>query len=258
MPSDKQSFGERRIRTGRSQFLLAGGVSLLTFLVYLFSLRNKFVLWDDNRYVYENPHIRSFGVGFLKWAFSSFYAANWHPLTWISHALDYAIWGLNPLGHHLTNSVFYGVNTFIVVLLVLKLMENYKGRTGFLDGGGRLLVAGTTGLLFGLHPIHVESVAWVAERKDLLCTLFFLLSIMAYINYAGAIVTESTENSVVSHVFSKKYLLAFGLFIFALLSKPMAVSLPFVLLILDWYPLERIQSLKSFKTALAEKAPFFA
>ena len=181
-------------------------------MVYLSSLRNDFVGYDDNTYVVDNPHIRSFDLSFLKWAFFDFYAANWHPFTWISHALDYTVWGLNPLGHHLTNNILHAVNTFLVVLLVARLLEvghdsRPSGKSGTLPKGSRkrpdfpsddspftfhvsrftLITAAVTGLLFGLHPIHVESVAWVAERKDLLCALFYLLSVMSYIKYAKAV-----------------------------------------------------------------------
>ncbi len=110
-------------KTEYVKYYLAGAVSLLTFAVYLPSLQNSFVEWDDNLYVYDNPNIRSFDLRFFKWAFSSFYASNWHPLTWISHAMDYLIWGLNPMGHHLTNNIFHAINTFLVVLLVVKLLE---------------------------------------------------------------------------------------------------------------------------------------
>jgi len=105
------------------KYYLAVAVALLSFAAYIPALQNDFVQWDDDAYVYENPNIRSFDPGFFKWAFSSFYASNWHPLTWLSHALDYAIWGLNPLGHHLTNNILHAINTFLVVLLVVKLME---------------------------------------------------------------------------------------------------------------------------------------
>ena len=231
------------------RYLLAGAVSVLTFLLYLPSLGNEFVEWDDRLYVFGNPHILSLNFSFLKWAFSTFHAYNWHPLTWISHDLDYAIWGLNPLGHHLTNSILHAANAFLVVLLVVKLME--AGELGF---GGRSFIAATvTGLLFGLHPLHVESVAWVAERKDLLCALFFLLSVRTYLQYAESISNHSASSFSFRH---KDYLIALGFFILALLSKPMAVSLPAVLLILDWCPLGRIQSLTSFKAALVEKGPF--
>ncbi|MGC2063252.1 MAG: hypothetical protein WA610_09745, partial [Thermodesulfovibrionales bacterium] len=190
----------------------------MTFALYLFSLQNDFVGWDDGAYVVNNPFIRSLNGSLLKWAFFDFYSSNWHPLTWISHALDYAIWGLNPLGHHLTNDILHAVNTFLVVLLVVRLIDacgNHpspqpsppRGEGSSISpplrGGDRgegekkempftihyshshftLIAAATTGLLFGLHPLHVESVAWVAERKDLLCALFYLLSVMAYIKY---------------------------------------------------------------------------
>jgi len=105
------------------KYYLAGLVALITFAAYLSSLQNEFVAWDDNEYIFENPYIRSFDLSFFKWAFFDFYAANWHPLTWISHALDYAVWGLNPLGHHITNNILHAVNTFLVVLLVTKLIE---------------------------------------------------------------------------------------------------------------------------------------
>ena len=230
--------------TPRFKYSVAGFVSLLTFLVYLSCLHNKFVLWDDNRYVYENPHIHPLNLAFFKWAFFDFYEANWHPLTWVSHALDYAVWGLNPMGHHLTNNILHAVNTFIVVILVAKLLEAWRPSRQQnpplrpSEKGSYLIIAAVTGLLFGLHPLHVESVAWVSERKDLLCAMFFLLSILAYTN--------------------KHYILVLFLFALALLSKPMAVSLPAVLLILDWHPFNRISSMKSFLSALLEKLPLIA
>ena len=236
------------------KYYLAASVSLITLFVYLASLRNEFVDWDDNSYVFDNPHIRSFDLAFLKWAFFDFYSANWHPLTWISHALDYAVWGLNPLGHHLTNNVLHAVNTFVVVLLVAKLLASWQAGKPASSHESRftLIAAGTTGLLFGLHPIHVESVAWVAERKDLLCALFYLLSVMAYLRYAAAISLQRAKGT------QRAMLFALCFFILALLSKPMAVSLPVVLLILDWYPLGRITTLKTLGTSLVEKVPFFA
>lgn len=225
-------------------YYLAGAVLLLTFAVYLPSLQNSFVQWDDDAYIFENPFIRSFDAGFFRRAFFSFYAANWHPLTWISHALDYAVWGLNPMGHHLANNILHAVNTFLVVLLAARLIEVVQNsRFAFHDSRFTLIAAGVTGLLFGLHPLHVESVAWASERKDLLCALFFLLSVLTYVSYR-------------SHKANKTYILSLCFFILALLSKPMAVSLPIILLILDWYPFKRINSINSFWPALMEKIPF--
>jgi hypothetical protein len=157
------------------KYYLAGSAAIITFIVYLTCLRNDFVEWDDGAYVFENLHIHSLNAAFFRWAFFDFYAANWHPLTWISHALDYALWGPSPLGLHLTNIVLHAINAFIVVFLVIRLLEAWKERTmssgqpSFLNERAIRIAAGTTGLLFGLHPTHVESVAWVAERKDRPC-----------------------------------------------------------------------------------------
>jgi protein O-mannosyl-transferase len=263
-------------KTQNIKYLIAVAIALATFLVYLPALQNGFVEWDDDPYVVENIHIRSFDAALLRWAFSSFSVSNWHPLTWISHALDVAVWGLNPLGHHLTNIILHALNTFLVVLLVIRLLEAvHDSRLTLHNSRFTLVAAGTTGLLFGLHPLHVESVAWVAERKDLLCALFFLLSIMAYTKYAGGqgagVRGQTTEvsgwksegdgtagSSQKYFVLNKHYLFALGFFIFALLSKPMAVTLPVVLLILDWHPFDRIRSRGSLRAAFVEKLPFVA
>jgi tetratricopeptide (TPR) repeat protein len=241
-------------------YFLAAAVALITVLVYLSCLKNEFINWDDGNYVFDNVHIRSLDAAFFKWAFFDFYAANWHPLTWISHAVDYALWGLNPLGHHLTNIILHAINTFLVVFLVIRLLEAWNERTvrngppSFLNERAMFVAAGTTGLLFGLHPVHVESVAWVAERKDLLCGLFFLLSLILYTKYAN----DEGMNAGAPRFFNKRYLGALGLFVLALMSKPMAVSLPVVLLILDWYPFGRVRSLNTAAFAIAEKLPFIA
>jgi hypothetical protein len=251
-------------RTKNHTYYLAASVSLITFAVYLSTLHHEFVEWDDAQYVVENLPIRSIDWTLIRWAFSAFHAGNWHPLTWISHALDYALWGLDPLGHHLTNAILHAVNTFLVVFLIKELLlvssrtAINAGRSEFLSERTILITAGTTGLLFGLHPLHVESVAWVAERKDLLCALFFLLSIIAYTKYASPLSGETSPEKQSSRSYSGHYLAAFGLFILALLSKPMAVTLPFVLLILDWYPFKRIRSLRTLWTVGIEKLPFIA
>ena len=237
--------------TKKTEYFLAASVALLTLLVYLPALQNDFVTWDDDVYVYDNPFIRSFNLVFFQRAFLGFFASNWHPLTWMSHALDYAVWGLNPFGHHLTSIVLHALNALLVVVLVIKLLDAFLEKAGkndrptFLTEQSVLIAAGATGLLFGIHPLHVESVAWVSERKDLLCSLFFLLGILSYMSY-------------VSYRTYKTYLLSLGFFIFALLSKPMAVTFPLVLLILDWHPFGRIRSWRSMRDLIVEKAPFLA
>ena len=149
------------------------------------------------------------------------------PLTWISHALDYTVWGLNPLGHHLTNILFHAVNTFVVVLLMIRLLNTRKEPAmneeapGFLTAPTILIAAGITGILFGLHPLHVESVAWVAERKDVLCALFFLLSLMQYTTYVRTVANAAALRGPFARFFNGTYLFTLGFFILALLSKPM-------------------------------------
>jgi hypothetical protein len=211
--------------------------------------------WDDSDYVLNNPFIRKLDLGLLKSAFLGFYAGNWHPLTWISHAVDYAFWGFNPLGHHLTNVILHCINTFLVVILILRLVQNTNGLNG--QGQTRAMIAGSvTCLLFGLHPIHVESVAWISERKDLLCAFFCILSSIQYTNYVRS--QRSTEANGFSRYFSTQYLAVLGFFSLALMSKPMAVTLPIVFLILDWYPLGRIRSFRTLLIAVAEKLPLVA
>ena len=264
--------------TGRQRtnlkYYLAVIVSLLTFAAYLPSLRNEFVHWDDNLNVYDNPFIRAFDMTFLKRAFLDLSAVDyWRPFTWVSHALDYAVWGLDPMGHHLTNNILHAINAFIVVLLVIRLLGTVNSASQHnsprppisLKGGAEgvgvisyksmLIAAVTTGLLFGLNPVQVESVAWVSERKNLLYALFFLLSIMMYIQYVSA---PSPDHGKRGRQSRRSYILSLIFFIFALMSKPMAVTLPVVLFILDWYPFRRLQSLGSFRSIFIEKVPFIA
>ena len=251
--------------TKNFRYYLAGVISLIAVLVYLSSLNNQFVNWDDDRYIIKNPHIHPLNFDLFRWAFSEFYASNWHPLTWISHAVDYAVWGLNPQGHHLTNLVFHAGNTFLVVLLSIRLLEMYRERTvqeggsTFLDGRRAMIAGGMTGLLFGLHPLNVETVAWIAQRKTVLCGLFFLLSIMAYSGYVSRQGDRrAQEKSTGPLFFDTRYIVSLAFFILALLSKSMAVTLPAVLLILDWHPFKRVRSLKTFRAVFIEKLPFIA
>ncbi len=248
-------------RNMNAKYYLSLFVALVTFVMYLPALQNQFVHWDDGGYIFANPHIRSLDLAFLKWAFFDFYVSTWHPLTWVSHALDYAVWGTNPMGHHLTNIILHATNAFLVVFLVTRLLEAVKQAAikksrsfEFLTERTIFITGGTTGLLFGLHPVHVESVAWAAERKDVLCALFFLLSIIAYVNYVKV---KNVKDAPQKAFFNRQYLWTIVFFILALLSKPMAVTLPVVLLILDWYPFDRMRTVKTFLAALVEKLPFF-
>lgn len=213
-------------------------IAFTTFLVYLPALQNGFVNWDDNVYVYENINIQSIDLNFFKWIFTAEANPTWHPLTLLTIGIDYAVWGLNPLGYHLTNIVIHALNTFLVFLLTINLMKTVTHKKA-------LSAAFITALLFGIHPVHVESVAWISERKDVLCALFFLLTILLYLRYAS---TETRRRRQVYYAF------CLILFALALMSKPMAVTIPVVLLIIDYYPLRRF-SLNP-KAVLFEKTPF--
>ncbi len=241
-------------------FVLSAMAALIAAMAYLGALNNHFLNWDDSGYVSQNPRIRSLDLTFVKWAFTSFVESNWHPLTMISYAVDFRLWGLDPFGFHLTNVVFHGLNTFLVAVLSLELFEAARSKTGSStpDGHSVIFASVTSALLFGLHPLRVESVAWVAERKDVLSGFFFFLSVIMYLRYCRRTVLRfeanpsnpAAENGCRRGLY---YLLSLLFFILALLSKPMAVTLPAVLLVLDFYPLKR---LKGFKKIL-EKIPFF-
>ena len=244
-------------RDRNNRYAVASLVALLTLACYLPSLRNDFVSLDDFGYVLDNLHIRSLNPSFFAWAFTDLSAGFWHPLVWISYAIDFAIWGVNPLGFHLTAILLHAGNTFLVVRLMEALLAaaQQSGACRLCsDERGAFIVAGVVAFLFGLHPLHVESVAWISERKDLLCGSFFLLSTIVYLHYTGALVSRRAEKFYQN----RYYLLSLLLFILALASKTMAVSLPIVLLVLDWYPLGRIRSLKSSSVVILEKLPFVA
>jgi Flp pilus assembly protein TadD len=183
---------------------------------------HTFLIYDDDRYVTENPPVKSgLTLKGVIWAFTTMHAANWHPLAWLSHMLDCQLYGLDPSGHHLTNLVFH-IASALLLLFVLERMTGSLWRSSFVAA------------LFALHPLHVESVAWVAERKDVLSSFFWMLTMWTYVRY-------------VERPGLNRYLwvlLSFGL---GLLSKPMLVTLPFVLLLLDYWPLRRFQFAQSTK-----------
>jgi protein O-mannosyl-transferase len=191
-------------------------LAALTVAVYIPALRCQFVNYDDNHYVTENAQVRrGLTLGTIRWALTSLDHANWHPVTWISHALDVQLFGMNPAGHHATSVLVHAVNVALLFLLLWR-------ATGAIDRSGMVAA------MFALHPINVESVAWIAERKNLLCTLFFLLALGAYGWYARRPGVQ-------------RYLLVTALFALGLASKPMVITLPLVLLLLDYWPLRRIE-----------------
>ncbi|MEI7534970.1 MAG: tetratricopeptide repeat protein [Verrucomicrobiae bacterium] len=218
-----------------------------------------FLAFDDNDYVWQNPWVLSgLNGSSLAWAFSHFYDGNWHPLTWLSHMLDVQWYGLNAGGHHLTSVLFHAANSVLLFLWLRRL-------TGLVWRS--VVVAG----LFALHPLHVESVAWVSERKDVLSGFFFLLTLLAYTRYAqtqrqqaegrGQKLASSKPPGICQLPSAISYLLALLCFALGLMSKPMLVTLPFVLLLLDYWPLRRISAISFqfsvLKGLVWEKIPFF-
>lgn len=199
----------------RNEVLFALALALLTAAAYGRVFSNGFVNLDDDYYVYRNGST-TIGLRWpaVRWAFTTIFLGNWHPLTWLSLQLDNQLFGLNPAGYHATNLVLHMAGT----LALYWMLRNVTGAA---------LPSACSAALFALHPLHVESVAWVTERKDVLSTLFFFLSIVAWQRYA----TCSSRRA---------YLLAIALFACSLLSKVMGVSLPIVLLLLDFWPLRRV------------------
>jgi tetratricopeptide (TPR) repeat protein len=213
-----RSIFRRSIFRSPAQYKLVLSLLLVVVMLALYNpvSRNGFVNFDDDRYVTQNPHVLA-GLRWstVAWAFTSFEQANWHPLTWLSHALDYQLFQLNPVGHHYTNLLLHVANV-LLLFLILQWFTGYTARS--------LMVAA----LFALHPLNVESVAWVAERKNVLCMFFLLLAIAAYGWY-------------VRRPGVARYLLVAVLFAMALMSKPMAITLPLLLFLLDYWPLGRMR-----------------
>jgi tetratricopeptide (TPR) repeat protein len=220
-------------------------LALLTGAVFWGITGNEFINYDDNQYILANRHVSSgLTTANVEWAFTTFHASNWHPLTWLSHMADVELFGLNPHGHHFMGLVFHTINTSLLFLLLVRLT-------------GAAWRSAMVAALFALHPLHVESVAWAAERKDLLSTCFGFLSLLFYAGYG-------------KQKQMKRYIGALICFALGLLAKPMLVTLPLLFLLLDYWPLGRfgdgimeheqdqLRVKEPCLRLLWEKAPFFA
>jgi hypothetical protein len=196
--------------------LICAALALAVFFAFEPIRHNEFVNYDDYAYVLDNQHVTG-GLtrASVFWAFTGTHSGNWHPLTGLSHMLDCELFGLDPFWHHLTNLLFHIANTVLLFLLLKKMT-------------GAIWQSAFVAAVFALHPLRVESVAWTAERKDVLSGLFWMFTIAAYIWYT-------------SRPGIKRYLLVFSLLCLGLMAKPMLVTLPFVLLLLDYWPLGRLQ-----------------
>ncbi|MGD0816234.1 MAG: tetratricopeptide repeat protein [Verrucomicrobiota bacterium] len=233
----QESSPNARLEAGRPQScrrkaVICLALAAITFAVFGRTLTHGFVDYDDGTYVFDNAMVfHGLTLRGLAWAFTSTHAANWHPLTWLSHMLDCQLYGLHPGGHHLTNVLLHTA-TVIALFLVLRQMTGALWRSAFVAA------------VFAIHPLRVESVAWVAERKDVLSGLFFMLTIAAYVRFAR-------------RPGPARYALVSLLFALGLMCKPMLVTLPLVLLLLDYWPLRRGDSRK-LSGLVMEKLPLLA
>jgi tetratricopeptide (TPR) repeat protein len=224
-------------QTNRELFVVAGLIAVCA-LIYWQAVGFQFINFDDNFYVYDNAQVMS-GLNWnsFRWALTAFYSANWHPLTWISHSIDVSLFGKNAGAHHATNIIFHIINSILAFVVFRKMT-------------GSFWKSAIIAALFAVHPAHVESVAWISERKDVLSTMFWLLTMLAYFNYA-----EFKRENGGGRAY---YILTIVLFALGLMSKPMLVTLPFVLLLCDYWSLERLKTLKDLKPLIVEKIPLFA
>tara|TARA_R110002073_G_scaffold4833_7_gene30814 strand:- start:48 stop:1481 length:1434 start_codon:yes stop_codon:yes gene_type:complete len=215
---------------------------ILTGIAYS-AVRDHYFVWDTIPFVLENPWIHGWSFSNTLSILTEAHRANWHPLVLFSHAVDFSLFGQNSGAHHLMNLGYHLINASLVYLLIYRLLlVNQCNRAT--DRRKALWIAWLTALIFAIHPQHVESVAWVVERKDVLYSLFTLLTLLAYLN------STQTENW-------KSKLLPLVMFALALCAKPMAVTLPVILLLLDFYPLRRINSVRQFAWTCLNKAPYF-
>lgn len=199
---------------GRSLAVISALLVVLTLAVYLRVIEHEFVLFDDDVYVTGNAHVATgLSVANLSWAFTTLHAATWHPITWLSHQLDVQLFGMSSHCHHLTSVFIHTVSTALFLFLLFRLT-------------GALWQSSFAAAVFALHPLHVESVAWIAERKDVLCGFFWILTLLLYTEFA---------------LRNKRccYFLALFSFILGIMAKPMIVTLPLVMLLVDFWPLER-------------------
>ncbi|MCS6875053.1 MAG: tetratricopeptide repeat protein [Pyrinomonadaceae bacterium] len=209
-------------------------LAALCIAIYGQTVKFDFINTDDNLYVYENQKVLS-GLTWdsIYWAFTEFHSANWHPLTWISHQIDVSLFGVNPGAHHATNVIFHLLNSFLALIVFFRFTNDFWKS---------FFVA----LIFAVHPTHVESVAWISERKDVLSTMFWLLTMLAYLSYC------QTKTRI-----ALKYAIVVLLFALGLMAKPMLVTLPAVLLLCDYWPLGRLRALKDLRWLILEKIPLF-
>jgi tetratricopeptide (TPR) repeat protein len=233
----------------RSSWAIPLGIALLTILAFLPVLHNGFVSWDDDRNFVQNPHFRGLGLDQLRWMWTTFHMGHYVPLSWMTLGLDYEIWGMNPTGYHLTSLLLHAVSAVVVYFLARTLLELTRPASSDSTRHQLDAAAAFSALVFSLHPLRAESVAWATERRDVLAGLFYFSSILVYLRWRLGV-----ENR-------RGYSIALFLFVCALLSKATSMSLPAVLVILNVFPLRRLGGASGWtgtdaRRVYAEIAPF--
>ena len=230
--------------------LIPLALAAVAIMIFSPALRNDFVLWDDVALFTNNPGYRGLGWAQIRWMFTTTLMGHWVPLTWLTHGLDYVLWGMNPVGYHLVNLLLHGANAALFYFVARRLLAK---ATSFPAPALRLAAIAAS-MFFALHPLRVESVAWATERRDVLSGLFYFLTLLTYLNAAEATGRRRTKLLVSSLV----------LYVLAFTSKSIVMTLPFVLVLLDVYPLGRLRlAAGAWRNAQAravwrEKAPYFA
>ncbi|MHC5114463.1 MAG: tetratricopeptide repeat protein [Planctomycetota bacterium] len=232
----------------RRAWLLALVAAVAAFVVFIPTLNNEFVDWDDTGVLVENPNYRGLGGEQLRWMFTTNHFGHYQPITWLTYGVDYVLWEMNPTGYHLTNNLFHAVNTLLFFFLALVLL-----RRAIPDADEHpwptYLAALLAALLFGLHPLRVESVAWATERRDIVSAFWLLLTVLAYLRAA-----DEDRGGRWTWIG-----ITLVLYTISMLSKVGGAPLPVVMLVLDWWPLRRLgSSRRSTTLVLLEKVPFFA
>jgi protein O-mannosyl-transferase len=246
-------------RRWRSSFVVPTALALTTFIVFLPALKAGFVNWDDDTNFLDNTNYRGLGAAQLQWMFTTFLMGHYIPFTWLTFGLDYVVWGMNPAGYHLTNILLHAANAVLFYFIALHLLRLSVPACPADGPSAPILGSALATLLFAVHPLRAESVAWITERRDVLSGLFCLAAVLTYLQYCGIPdrQTGRTRNA------PGWYWASLGFFALALLSKSMAMTLPAILLLLDAYPLRRLGGVGSGRrwlpstSVLVEKLPFF-
>lgn len=225
----RRNSGSAQSGSGAPSWVAPAVVALLTIAAFVPAFSAGFVAWDDDRNFLNNPHWRGLGAEQLAWMWTTFHMGHYIPLSWMTLGLDYLAWGMNPTGYHATNVVLHAVNAVLIYFVARRLLQLVAPALRSAHGASPLTYASVfAALVFAVHPLRVESVAWITERRDVLSGCFFTLAVACYLRARHAIATR------------RWYWAAVGVFACGLLAKASVMTVPAVLFILNCYPLKRL------------------